>query len=157
MPTRAAWIPLAHCGDLPSLNETVDRLKECADNLLERVPWLAALAYSLGLPYKEYSVENLPDSALEWDMKAHSRQHFITTIGVTLDPGSVVLSCVLLVCICRSGACVHDVQDVGCATCGEMPKLTEILRKCGKASKNGTGTAAAPLHAQAVPKLVVRS
>ena len=76
MPTQAAWIPLAHCGDLPSLNETVDRLIECADNLLERVPWLAALAYSLGLPYKEYSVENLPDSALEWDMKAHSRQHF---------------------------------------------------------------------------------
>ena len=24
--TRAAWIPLAHCGDLPSLDETVDRL-----------------------------------------------------------------------------------------------------------------------------------
>ena len=26
--TAAAWIPLAHCGDLPCLNETIDRLKK---------------------------------------------------------------------------------------------------------------------------------
>ena len=76
LPTAAAWIPLAHRGDLPSLDETVLRLSERADNLLERMPWLAALAYSIGLPYSKYSTGDLPDSALGWAMKAHSRQHF---------------------------------------------------------------------------------
>jgi len=135
MRTAAAWIPLAHCGDLPSMDATVVALTEHADKLLGRMPWLVALAYSLDLPYKIYHTADLPESALEWDMKAHSRQHFFTTIGVGLDPGNVVLSCILLVCICRSGACVHEVDeghlDVSCATCSAMPKLTEILRSEG--------------------------
>ena len=45
----------------------------------------------------------------------------------------------LLVCICRSGARVHDVQrvhmDARCVTCDEMPKLTEILLNRGQASR----------------------
>ena len=139
MRTAAAWIPLAHCGDLPSMDATVVALTEHADKLLERRPWLVALAYSLDLPYKKYQTYDLPESALEWDMKAHSRQHFFTTIGVELDPGNVVLSCMLLVCICRSGARVHDVQrvhmDARCVTCDEMPKLTEILLNRGQASR----------------------
>ena len=130
-----------------------------ADKLLERMPWLVALAFSLDLPYKIYRTADLPESALEWDMKAHSRQHFFTTIGVALDPGNVVLSCMLLVCMCRSGSCAHDVHeghmDVLCATCGAMPKLTEILRNCGTASN--MAQAAAPLHATAVLKLAVPS
>ena len=80
--TAAAWIPLAHCGDLPSMDETVDALTQHADELLGRMPWLVALAYSLNLPYHYYGTENLPESALKWDMKALSRQHFFTTIGV---------------------------------------------------------------------------
>jgi hypothetical protein len=137
--TAAAWIPQAHCGDLPPLNETAEALVACADNLLNRMPWLVALAYALDLPYKEYHTNDLPDSALEWDMKALSRQHFFTTVEVPLDPGNIVLSCMLLVCICRSGACVHEVhqghRDARCATCDARPKLTEILRDCGQASK----------------------
>jgi len=139
--TAAAWIPLAHCDALPSFDANVAALIEHADKLLERMPWLVALAYSLDLPYKKIHTADLPESALEWDMKALSRQHFFTTIGVALDPGNVVLSCVLLVCICRSGACVHGVHedhmDATCATCNAMPKpkLTEVLRSCGKASK----------------------
>ena len=74
MRTAAAWIPLAHCGDLPSMDATVDALTEHADKLLGRMPWLVALAYSLDLPYKKYHTADLPESALEWDMKAHSRQ-----------------------------------------------------------------------------------
>jgi hypothetical protein len=115
--TATAWSPLPHCDDLPSLDATVVALMEHADNLLERMPWLVALAYSLNLPYHNYHTADLPESALEWDMKAHSRQHFFTTIGAALDPGNIVLSCILLVCICRSGACVHEVykdhMDVG--------------------------------------------
>ena len=117
--TAAAWIPLAHCRDLPlpSLDAIVVLLIKCADNLLGRMPWLVALAYSLDLPHKKYRTADLPESALKWDMKALSRQHFFTTIGVPLDPGNIVLSCILLVCICRSGACVHEVykghNDVG--------------------------------------------
>ena len=72
-------------------------------------------------------------------MKALSRQHFFTTIGVPLDPGNVVLSFQLWSCICRSGACVHDVEEehmnANCAACNEMPSLTEILRNCGRADK----------------------
>ena len=90
-------------------------------------------------PYKEHHPWDLPESALEWDMKAHSRQHFFTTIGVALDPGNVVLSCLLWICICRSGACVHAVHeqhmDKQCAACDAMPKLTKILSNCGEASK----------------------
>ena len=103
------------------MDAIVAALTQHADKLLVRMPWLVALAYSLDLPYKIYHTADLPESALEWDMKAHSRQHFFTTIGVALDPGNVVLSCILLVCICRSGACVHDVHeehmDRQCAAC----------------------------------------
>ena len=73
--TRASWNPLVHRGDLLSWNETVVRLVECADNLLGRTPWLAALSYSLSLQYKD-GKEDLPDSALDWDMKSLSHQHF---------------------------------------------------------------------------------
>ena len=99
------------------MDATVYALTGHADNLVVRKPFLAALAYSLTLPYHDFKAADLPESALEWDMKAHSRQHFFTTIGVPLDPGNIVLSCILLVCICRSGACVHEVykgnNDVG--------------------------------------------
>ena len=115
--TAAAWIPQAPCGDLPPLDETVEALVTCADNLLKRMPWLVALAYALDLPYHVFDTEDLPESALEWDMKALSRQHFFTTVDVPLDPGNIVLSCILLVGIFRSGACVHEVykghNDVG--------------------------------------------
>ena len=60
--TRAYWNPLMHRGDLLFWNETVVRLVECADNLLGRTPWLAALSYSLSLKYK--------------DMQSLSRQYF---------------------------------------------------------------------------------
>ena len=93
----------------------------------------------MDLPYKQYHPWELLDSALKWDMKAHSRQHFFTTIGVALDPGNVVLSCLVWICICRSGACVHHVDedhmDEQCTACDAMPKLTEILSNCGEASK----------------------
>ena len=52
--TATAWIPLAHCGDLPSLYETEVHLIECADDSLERMPRLVALAYSLGRPHRDY-------------------------------------------------------------------------------------------------------
>ena len=55
MPTQAAWITLAHCGDLPSMDEIVVALIKHADKLLGRWPWLVALAYSLDLPYKKYN------------------------------------------------------------------------------------------------------
>ena len=74
--TRASWNPLAQCGDLPSWNETVDGLVECADNLLGRTPWLAALSYSLSLQYKD-GKEDLSDSALDWDMESLSKQYFV--------------------------------------------------------------------------------
>jgi len=48
--TAAAWIPLMHCDDLPTYDATVDGLITHADKLLERMPWLVALAYSLDLP-----------------------------------------------------------------------------------------------------------
>ena len=73
--TRAYWNPLMHRGDLLFWNETVVRLVECADNLLGRTPWLAALSYSLSLQYKD-GKEDLSDSALDWDMKSLSKQHF---------------------------------------------------------------------------------
>ena len=140
MPTQAAWIPQAHCDHPPSLDEIFwAALTEKADNLLGRMPWLVALAYSLDLPYKCYDTQDLPESALEWDMKALSRQHCFTRIGVALDPGNVVYSCMLWICICRSGASVHDVEEehmnANCAACNEMPSLTEILRNCGRADK----------------------
>ena len=137
--TEAAWIPMAYCGDLPSMDAIVVALTQHADKLLARMPWLVALAYSLDLPYKKYYAYNLPKSALKWDMKALSRQQCFTTIGVGMDPGNDVLSCVLCVCICRSGACVHDVHekymDEHCAACEEMPKLIEILSNWSEASK----------------------
>ena len=72
-------------------------------------------------------------------MNALSRQHFFSHIGVGLDPGNVVLSCMLWVCICRSGACVHFVDkehmDGQCASCKTLPKLTEILRNHSQATK----------------------
>jgi len=134
--TASGWIPSAHCGAPPSFEQIITH----ADELLVRMPWLVALAYSLDLPYKKYNTTNLPESALEWDMKALSRQNFFTRIGVALDPSNVVLSCVLLVCICRSGACVHGVHEglMGepcAARHAKKSKLTEILRNCGKASK----------------------
>ena len=56
-----------------------------------------------------------------------------------MDPGNDVLSCVLCVCICRSGACVHDVHekylDEQCAACKKMLKLTEVLSNCSEMGK----------------------
>jgi hypothetical protein len=99
------------------MDDTLDALLGHADNLVVRESSLAALAYSLTLPCHKFKATDLPESALEWDMKGLSRQHFFTTIGVPLDPGNIVLSCILLACICRSGACVHEVykghNDVG--------------------------------------------
>ena len=69
--TRAYWNPLVHRGELLSWNETVVRLVECADNLLERTPWLAALSYSLSLKYK--------------DMQSLSRQYFFRVIQAMLS------------------------------------------------------------------------
>ena len=69
--TRAYWNPLVHRGDLLSWNETVVRLVECADNLLGRTPWLAALSYSLSLKYK--------------DMQSLSRQYFFRVIQAMLS------------------------------------------------------------------------
>ena len=61
-----------------------------------------------------------------------------TTIGLALDPGNVVLSCLLWIWICRSGACVHHAHeehmDEQCAAYDVMPKLTEILSNCGEAT-----------------------
>ena len=137
--TEAAWIPLAHCDDLPSMDTIVAALTVHADNLLGRMPWLVALAYTLDLPYKKEHTWDLPESALEWDMKALSRQHFFSNIGVPLDPGNVVLSFMLWICICRSGACVHLVDkehmDGQCASCNPMPKLTDILRNHSQGTK----------------------
>ena len=114
---------------------------QCADNLLKRTPWLAALGYSLSLQYKDGN-EHLPDSALNWDMKSLSKLHFFTTIGVPCDPGNRVYSYMLLVCMCRSGAYGNDVDklfDQSCANCdrmpGGMPELINILRKCSNTNK----------------------
>ena len=94
--TAAAWSPEHECsGDLSSLDAIVVALTEHADKRLERTHWLAAPAFSLDLPYNKYRTEDLPESAFYWDMKAHSRQHFFTTIGVPLDPGHIVWSCIL--------------------------------------------------------------
>ena len=70
--TAATWSPLAYCDGFTSLDATVYALMGHADNLVERKPWLAALAYSLTLPYHEFKAADLPESALEWDMKGLS-------------------------------------------------------------------------------------
>ena len=126
--TRAYWNPLVHRGDLLFWNETVVRLVECADNLLGRTPWLAALSYSLSLKYK--------------DMQSLSRQYFFRTIEGPCDPGNAVYSYMLLVCICRSGAYGNDVGtlfDQSCTNCdrmpGAMPELINILCTYSNTSK----------------------
>ena len=91
--TTAAWIPRAHSREMPSLDATVEALAAHDGKLVHRKPWLVAVAYSLELPYRRDRRRDLPVSALKWDMKALSHQHFFTTIGVALDPGNVVLSC----------------------------------------------------------------
>ena len=136
--SAAAGIPWARCGDLPSLDAIAAGLISDADKLLDRVPWLAALAYVIDLPYKDRTAADRPDSALEWDRKALSRENYFSIIGVGLDPGNVVLLCMLLDCFALSGAAVHKVHagymDMGCAVCDKMPKLTEVLRDCAQAS-----------------------
>ena len=135
--TASGWAPSAHCLAPISFEQIIKH----ADAFLVRMPLLAALSHSLDRPYHSYNTADLPESALDWDMKALSRQNFFTRIGVPLDPGNVVSSCVLLVCICRSGAYVHDVHDglmgVPCATCdaNEWKHTDIVLRNCGKASK----------------------
>ena len=79
------------------------------------------------MPYKVHNTAELPESALNWDMKALSRQHFFTTIGVALDPGNIVLSCMLLACVCRSGAAVHKV-DVAHDAVRWVPPKAEAYR-----------------------------
>ena len=51
--TQAAWIPQAHCHDLPSFDASVAAPTERGDKLLERKPWLVAVVYSLNLPIQK--------------------------------------------------------------------------------------------------------
>ncbi len=111
-----------------------EALFEVDEVLLSR-PMQLALAYVIELPYKERrDVSKLPQSALEWSLKELSRQNFFSHIGVAVDPGNLVLSCMLALCICRSSAwspCMQE-EDEGwywvCDSCAAMPCLREVLR-----------------------------
>ena len=117
--TAAAWIPLADGGVLPSLDAVVDALIEHADNLLGRMPWLVALAYSLGLPYRNHLTVDLPESALEWDMKAHSRQHF------SQQSECRWIQAMLCCRACYWSACAARERVYTRALCERAPRATE--------------------------------
>ena len=55
------------------------------DELLESKAFLAVLAYVLERPHKDkLALSELPQSALEWDLKALSRQNCFAHIGAGL-------------------------------------------------------------------------
>ena len=64
--TQAAWIPQAHCHDLPSFDASVAAPTERGDKLLERKPWLVAVVYSLNLPIQKVGDKGVASCGCTW-------------------------------------------------------------------------------------------
>ena len=87
------------------------------DELVTATPFVAALAYILGLPGHKYRTSECPACPLEWDRKALSHQHFFTNIGVPLDAGNVTYVGMLFTVVCRVGGELPENWSDSCKTC----------------------------------------
>ena len=67
-----------------------------ADAIVECPGFAVALVYVLSLPVRKYSVQQRPESSLDWDRKAWSMlgcdAHGTTKSDIPLDPGNAVLA-----------------------------------------------------------------
>jgi hypothetical protein len=127
------WDPLQHddCAMGEMMTNIMEGVLPDMDQLLLSKPFLLALAWVLDLEFRNKGASDLSDHPLGYDIKTLSRQHYFTTVGVGEDPGNTVLSCMLFMLMCRSGAwALEHVKELSkqCKYCkGQKPDAMRRL------------------------------